>query len=87
MSHSVNLKPRPTGFFCPGTRPSRGIFLVPFRRFCRSARHRAAPGPFAKEVCGLNEALNHVRYFTAVLTWNEEKQQRHKIYIRAQKAI
>jgi uncharacterized LabA/DUF88 family protein len=34
-----------------------------------------------------HEVLNHVRYFTAVLTWEKEKQQRHKNYIRAQKAI
>jgi len=34
-----------------------------------------------------HEVLNHVRYFTAVLTWNKEKQGRHKIYIRAQKAF
>ena len=34
-----------------------------------------------------HEVLNHVRYFTAVLTWDKVKQQRHKNYIRAQKAI
>jgi uncharacterized LabA/DUF88 family protein len=32
------------------------------------------------------ETLNRVVYFTARLTWNEEKQQRHAIYIAAQKA-
>jgi uncharacterized LabA/DUF88 family protein len=32
------------------------------------------------------ETLNRVVYFTARLTWNKEKQQRHEIYIAAQKA-
>jgi uncharacterized LabA/DUF88 family protein len=30
------------------------------------------------------EQLNKVSFFTAVLTWEKEKQQRHKNYIRAQ---
>jgi uncharacterized LabA/DUF88 family protein len=33
------------------------------------------------------EELNRVIFFTAVLTWNKDKQQRHKIFIAAQKAI
>lgn len=33
-----------------------------------------------------NEKLNNVIFFTAVLTWEKEKQQRHKNYIAAQKA-
>lgn len=31
-----------------------------------------------------NESLNNVIFFTAVLTWEQAKQQRHKNYIRAQ---
>lgn len=33
------------------------------------------------------EALNKTSYFTAVLTWDREKQQRHKSYIRALEAV
>jgi uncharacterized LabA/DUF88 family protein len=33
-----------------------------------------------------NEILVRVVFFTAVLTWDREKQQRHKNYIKAQKA-
>ena len=33
------------------------------------------------------ERLNSVTYFTAVLTWNKEKQQRHKNFIAAQRAL
>lgn len=33
------------------------------------------------------ETLNRVIFFTAVLTWDMQKQQRHKNYIRAQHAV
>ena len=33
------------------------------------------------------EALNRVVYFTAVLTWDHEKQRRHRTYIAAQRAV
>src|ERR1700722_12816362 len=33
------------------------------------------------------EILHRVIFFTAILTWEKEKQQRHKNYIKAQKAV
>jgi uncharacterized LabA/DUF88 family protein len=34
-----------------------------------------------------HESLNHVVFFTAILTWNHEKQKRHKIYLDALRAV
>jgi hypothetical protein len=40
----------------------------------------------ARTFLGEDDELVHVTFFTAVLTWEMEKQQRHKNYIVAQKA-
>jgi uncharacterized LabA/DUF88 family protein len=41
----------------------------------------------AESFCRKNEYLNDVYFFTAVATWNREKEIRHRNFIKAQKSI